>query len=48
MFGLTEMSVLAHLLEDALEAFSEKRISPSEALFNLFLQAVDFLTELTE
>ncbi len=48
MFGLTDMSELAHLLEDALEAFSEKRISPSKALFNLFLQAVDFLTDLSE
>jgi two-component system, chemotaxis family, sensor kinase CheA len=48
MFGLTEMSELAHLLEDALEAFSEKRVSPSKSVFNLFLQSVDFLTDLSE
>jgi len=48
MFGLTEMSELAHFLEDALEAFSEKRVSPSKSIFNLFLQSVDFLTDLSE
>ncbi len=48
MFGLTEMSELAHLLEDALEAFSDKRVVPSKPVFNLFLQSVDFLTDLSE
>ncbi len=48
MFGLTEMSELAHLLEDALEAFSEKRVAPSKSLFNLFLQSVDLLTDLSD
>ncbi len=48
MFGLTEMSEVAHRLEDALEAFSEKRISPSKVLFNLLLQSVDFLTDISE